>query len=170
MCLACDCHVNFYHDRSSLIHHAWIHKNTNSSKFVNTILKPGEVLNLFLLGFFISIGALIDETQEHYHISNRACANSRQFLLLLWVVVGCLLSMSYRSVLLASLVSNEFAETIDTIEDVLHSGLPYYVAGNSGGPVLLNGDPRPSVKQLVKNQVRYYDLINVEMPEPVKYE
>ena len=38
-----------------------------------------------------------------------------------------------------------------------------------GGPVLLNGDPRPSVKELVKNQVRYYDLINVEVPEIVKY-
>ena len=168
-CLTCDCHANFCHDRNCLLPHAWIHKNTNSSKFVNTILKPGEILYLFLLGFFISIGALIDESQEHNHISNRACAKSRQFLLLLWVVVGCLLSMSYRSVLLASLVSNEFAGTIDTIEDILHSGLPYYVAGNSGGPVLLNGDPRPSVKELVKNQVRYYDLINVEMPEIVKY-
>ena len=77
--------------------------------------------------------------------------------------------MSYRSVLLASMVRNEFAETIDTIEDILHSGLPYYVTGNSGGPVLLNGDPRPSVKQLVKSQVRYYDLINQEMPEHVKF-
>ena len=67
------------------------------------------------------------------------------------------------------MVRNEFAETIDTIEDILHSGLPYYVTGNSGGPVLLNGDPRPSVKELVKNQVRYYDLINVEVPEIVKY-
>ena len=137
--------------------------------FVNTTLKLGETSTLFLLGLFISIGALIDESQEHNHISNRACAKSRQFLLLLWLVVGCLLSMSYRSVLLASLVSNEFAGTIDTIEDILHSGLPYYVAGNSGGPVLLNGDPRPSVKELVKNQVRYYDLINVEVPEIVKY-
>ena len=138
-------------------------------KVCKQCLKPGVALISFLLGLFISIGAIIDESQEHHHISNRACAKSRQFLLLTWLIVGCILSMSYRSVLLASLVSNEFAGTIDTIEDILHSGLPYYVAGNSGGPVLLNGDPRPSVKELVKNQVRYYDLINVEVPEIVKY-
>ena len=111
----------------------------------------------------------MDESQEHHYIRNRGCAKSRQFLLLMWLIVGCFISMSYRSVLLASMVSSEFAETIDTIEDTLHSGLPYYVAGNSGGPVLLNGDPRPSIKRLVKSQVRYYDLINIEIPEHVKY-
>ena len=72
--------------------------------------------------------------------------------------------------LLASMVSNGFAETIDTIEDILESGLPYYCVGNSGGPNLLNGDPRPSVKQIAKNQVRYYDLINGETPKYVQYE
>ena len=117
----------------------------------------------------MSIGALIDESQDHNHINNRGCANSRQLLLLTWLVVGFFISMSYKSVLLANIVNKEYAGKIDTIEDVLRSGLPFYVTGNSGGPVLLNGDPRASVKQLVKNQVRYYDLINQEMPRYVKH-
>ena len=122
-----------------------------------------------LIGLLISIGALIDESQNHNHVNNRACAKSRQLLVLTWLVVGFFLSMSYKSVLLANMVSNEYAGTIDTIEDVLYSGLPFYVTGNSGGPVLLNGDPRDSVKQLVKKQVRYYNLTNQEMPKYVKY-
>ena len=126
-------------------------------------------LFLFLTGLLISIGALIDESQNHNLINNRACAKSRQILLLTWLVVGFFISMSYKSVLLANMVNNQYEETIDTVEDILRSGMPFYVAGNTGGPVLLNGDPRASVKQLVKNQVRYYDLTNQEMPDYVKY-
>ena len=83
-----------------------------------------------------------------------------EFLLLMWLIVGCFISMSYRSVLLASMVSSEFAETIDTIEDTLHSGLPYYVAGNSGGPVLLNGDPLEIALDNLNNN-NNIDLINI---------
>ena len=122
-----------------------------------------------MTGLFISIGALIDESQNHNHINNRSCAKSRQLVLLTWLIVGFFISMCYKSVLLANMVNNEYEETIDTVEDILRFGMPYYVAGNTGGPVLMNGDPRASVKQLVKNQVRYYNLTNQEMPEYVKY-
>ena len=122
-----------------------------------------------MTGLFISIGALIDESQNHNHINNRSCAKSRQLVLLTWLIVGFFISMCYKSVLLANMVNNEYEETIDTVEDILRFGMPYYVAGNTGGPVLLNGDPRASVKQLVKNQVRYYNLTNQETPEYVKY-
>lgn len=123
-----------------------------------------------MIGLRISIGALIDESQDHYHINNRACAKSRQLLLLTWLVVGFFISMCYKSVLLANIVNVEYEDTIDTIDDILRSDLPYYVTGNSGGPVLLNGDPRDSVKQLVKKQVRYYDLTSSHsVPKHVKY-
>lgn len=116
------------------------------------------LLLIFVVGILISIGALIDESQDHNHINNRACAKSRQVLLLTWLVVGFFISMCYKSVLLANMVNNEYEKPIDTIDDILLSGLPYYVAGNTGGPVLFNTDPRDSVKQLLEKQVEYYNL------------
>lgn len=64
--------------------------------------------------------------------------------------------MSYKSLLLANMVSNKYAGAINTMDDILQSGLSYYVS--TDGTALLNGDPRASVKQLVKRQLIFYNL------------
>ena len=64
--------------------------------------------------------------------------------------------MSYKSLLLANMVSNKYVGAINTMDDILQSGLSYYVS--TDGTALLNGDPRASVKQLVKRQLIFYNL------------
>ena len=121
---------------------------------------------LLLIGILICIGALIDESQDNNYIQNRACAQSRQILLLIWLVFGFFISMSYKSVLLANMVSNKYAGAINTMEDILQSGLPYYVAAD--GVSLLNKDPRASVKQLVERQLIFFNLTLQGTPKYVQ--
>ena len=111
-----------------------------------------------MAGFFISIGAIIDESQEHRHICNRDCPKSRQLLLIMWLVAGYVITMCYRSVLLSNMVNIGHEKPIDTIEDLLHSGLTFYCPDNYSGRYLMNTDPRASVRKLVERQLQFYQL------------
>ena len=121
-----------------------------------------------MAGFFISIGAIIDESQEHRHICNRDCAKSRQMLLIMWLVAGYVITMCYRSVLLSNMVNIGHEKPIDTIEDLLHSGLTLYCPGNQAGRYLMNTDPRESVRKLVKRQLKFYEITGIGSPKSVR--
>ena len=76
-------------------------------------------------------------------------------LVLKWTLVGFLLTISYKSVLRAMMMTVEYEDTIDTFEDVLLSGRKYMVTSDTAMRYLLEDDPRPNRKQLAKD-AQYY--------------
>ena len=74
------------------------------------------------LGLIITLGALIDESVRGN--LKQHCAKARNALILKWLMVGFLLSISYKSVLLAMLVSPAYEKPIDTVQDLLNTERP----------------------------------------------
>ena len=72
----------------------------------------------------------------------------------MWIFLGFLITISYKSVLLANMTSLEYEEGIDSIEDMLNSNKPLMVIRSM--KVLFATDPRSQVIELSKN-VKYYD-------------
>ena len=91
---------------------------------------------------------------------NRACSKARQVLLIVWLFSAFTLTISYKEVLVANLVSVGYEDIIDNFDDVLDSGKPVGVIENSLITNLLFNDPRKSVKQLLRNLV-YYNFTGV---------
>ena len=54
------------------------------------------------------------------------------------------------------MMSTEYDDTIDTIDDMLQSERQFMVAGDTGMRRLVETDPRPKVKILAKD-IQYYD-------------
>ena len=112
------------------------------------------------IGIFISFGPIIDEVQEHKYMNNRDCSKARQVLLIVWLFSAFTLTISYKEVLIANLVSVGYEDIIDNFDDVHAFDKPVGVIENSLMPKLLFNDPRKSVKQLLKNLV-YYNFTGV---------
>ena len=74
-------------------------------------------------------------------------AKSRQLVVLTWLVVGFFISMSYKSVLLANMVNNEYEKTIDNLEDMIMSKLPAVVPLDNALKPKLETDPREKVQK-----------------------
>ena len=86
-------------------------------------------------------------------------------LVLKWSICGFLLTISYKSVLRVIMMSTEYDDTIDTIDDMLQSERQFMVAGDTGLRRLVETDPRPKVKILAK-EVKYFDYGTIP-PEEV---
>ena len=97
---------------------------------------------------------MVDEAQGNQNTSNyiseRNCSKARLFLVLKWTLVGLLLTISYKSVLRAMLMKVEYEKTIDTLDDMMESGLKLMVPVYTLLPHLLKSDPRQKVKELGK--------------------
>ena len=86
-------------------------------------------------------------------------------LILKWTIIGFLLTICYKSVLRVIMMTTEYDDTIDTIDDMLQSKRQLMVAGDTGLRRLVETDPRTKVKTLAK-EVKYFDLGTVT-PEEV---
>lgn len=71
------------------------------------------------------------------------------------MIVGFLLTISYKSVLRAMLMKIYYDETIDSIDDMLKSERSLMTAGDSIVPNLIASDPREKVKKLAE-RVSFY--------------
>ena len=71
------------------------------------------------------------------------------------MIVGFMLTISYKSVLRAMLMNIYYEKTIDTIDDMLASERTFMVASDSILPVLLASEPRMKVKELAE-RVQFY--------------
>ena len=122
-------------------------------------------------GLSFSIGAVIDEAQGAHCDTNYAhklsSSNARSLIVFKWMVVGFLLTISYKSVLRAMLMKVYYEETIDTIDDMLKSERLPMAAIDTIVPTLLASDPREKVKTLAK-RVSFYKL-GSGRPSDVKY-
>ena len=106
------------------------------------------------LGAIFCIGAIIDEASGHQQKINyiTQCTNSRArtILVFVWIMVGFLMTISYKSVLRAMMMTTEYDQTIDTIDDMLKSELPLWMANDTSLKLMLKTDPREKVKELGK--------------------
>ena len=114
-----------------------------------------------VLGLSFSIGAIIDEAQGAHCDTNYAqkisSSNARSLIVFKWIIVGFLLTMSYKSVLRAMLMNVYYEETIDTIDDMLKSERSLMTPIDSSIPALLESDPRGKVKKLA-GRVTYFEF------------
>ena len=114
-----------------------------------------------VLGLSFSIGAIIDEAQGAHCDTNYAhklsSSNARSLIVFKWMIVGFLLTISYKSVLRAMLMKVYYEETIDSIDDMLKSERSLVTAIDSIVPTLLASDPREKVKKLAE-RVNFYEF------------
>ena len=103
-----------------------------------------------MIGIFISIGPIIDEVQDYKYTNNRQCAKARQLLLIIWLFVAFNLTLSYKEVLIANLVTVGYEDTIDDLDDVVRSGMSICVPANGLITQLVLNDPRFHEKQLLE--------------------
>ena len=109
-------------------------------------------------GILISIGPIIDESIDNNYINNRSCAKARHLLLLIWLLAGFILTLSYKSVLLSTLVKIGYEKPIDNVDDLLESGKSIVIPGNTIIPEYMNNDPRDSVNKVAKHQMTLYNF------------
>ena len=72
-----------------------------------------------------------------------------------WTLVGFLLAISYKSVLLALLMRDDYEKTVDTMDDMLESGRTFMLPEDTIIKYILDTDPREKVKMLAK-EAQFY--------------
>ena len=101
----------------------------------------------------ISIGFVVDEAVPDKYVYNsnkKRCSKARMFLVMEWMLLGFLLTLSYKSVLLACLVSVQNEKPIETLGDLLLTDRKILMQGETTTEMLLRTDPRPGIQQLAK--------------------
>ena len=71
------------------------------------------------------------------------------------MLVGFSLTLSYKSVLRAAMMTVDYDKTIDTLDDMLSSELPAVMAVDTSLKFMLETDPREKVQELAKKVVGY---------------
>ena len=109
---------------------------------------------MLFLGIMFCIGAVIDEAQGHQQTYNyiTKTTHSRARLLLVgtWLLSCFLLTNSYKSVLRSMMMTTEYDQTIDTLDDLLLSEMQIMLPADTGMKGLWETDPRESVQKLSK--------------------
>ena len=107
------------------------------------------------------MGAIIDEAQGHHHkgnfISKTTNSKARATIVCTWMLVGFLLTTSFKSVLRAKMMTIEYEQTIDTVDDMLNSDLLAAMPVDTSMKFRLETDPREKVQELAK-KVKGYKL------------
>ena len=97
----------------------------------------------------------MDEAILDQYVYKTPCAKARKIIVWLWILLGFLLTISYKSVLLANMTSVEYEKGIDSIEDMLYSTKPLMVIRSM--KALFATDPRSQVNELSK-KIHYFDF------------
>ena len=79
-----------------------------------------------------------------------------------WMFIGFFLALSYKSVLRAMMIRIDYEKTIDTIDDMVQSGLPIMIPGNTQIPGLLKTDPRKGIKALKMQEYPGVTVIQIK--------
>ena len=117
-----------------------------------------------IAGIIIGIGAIMDEAIPDHFITKRSCAAARKLLVSQWILLGFLLTLSYKSVLRANMMSTEYEKGIDSIDDMINSKKPLMVISSMKALFVTN--PTADIKELSK-QVSYYEFKNLRVPQRI---
>ena len=129
----------------------------------NSVINKQQVSfsHAYVSGIIFCIGVIIDEAQGHQHKDNfitKATHSKARFIIVFtWVVVGFLMTSSFKSVLRAKMMTIEYEPTIDTVDDAIKSELPAAMAVDTSMKFRLKTDPRQKMQELAK-QVKGYKL------------
>ena len=104
-------------------------------------------------GISFSIGAILDE--DHDYVFQHSTSYARSLIVSKWIVIGFLLTASYKSMLLAMMTTLSHEKTIDTIDDVLKSERKLWVPSDTNILMQLKTDPRRRYKELGERATPY---------------
>ena len=112
-------------------------------------------------GIAFTIGAVIEEAQavlvkkKTHNIITSSSSKAQLLIILIWIIFGYLLTLSYESVLRAMLMKTYYENRIDSIDDMLSTKRELLVYKDSLLYDLMASDPRPKVRNLAKRATLY---------------
>ena len=125
------------------------------------VIKANSTINIhilyslpFLTELSICVKVLLCQSSP-WPLVNKEGFRARKFILLKWFLLGGLLSWAYLSTLLATLVVIEYEKTIDTIDDMDQSGMPFLLPEATAPHKLVATDPRPAMRRIFKRSIMY---------------
>ena len=114
----------------------------------------------------ITIGFLLEPSVITTSPNNMTCAKSKKLLILQWIVLAFLLSAAYRSVLLATIVTPAYEESIENLDDLLRTTKQILVPEGTKTSKLLRKDPKADIETLHK-KVEFYNKVDGKHPQSV---
>ena len=96
----------------------------------------------------LALTPFVDETVPYNFYQRASFTKSRRLLLIQWLMWADIVSYAYKGALLSSLITIRYTMPLDSIDQMVQSGLPFYVLGNTVMEWLSETDPRNSVMQL----------------------
>ena len=145
----------------------WSQEQTKKSIFMSKcpsfdILFSLKAFTNIFSGIAFTFGAVIDEAQEvlvkkkTHNIIGGSSSKAKILIILIWVICGYFLTLSYESVLRAMLMKTYYEKKIDTIDDVLASEREVFAPMSTGiWTDMMVSDPRPKVRDLAKRTKTY---------------
>ena len=109
--------------------------------------------------FVLALSPMVDEPMPNAEPMRSSFTRSRRLLILKWLICAAFLSHAYKSTLLSTLIAIRYTAPLDTIDQMVESGLPFHVmTGNNLFNWVANTDPRESVKKLNERQVKTQEM------------
>ena len=86
---------------------------------------------------------------------------TRKGLILLWLVAGSIISYSYKSILLSTLIGITYEKPIETLAELDAAKLPLMMPANTAPFTLVETDPREVVKRIFSRSVDHAFPISI---------
>ena len=142
-------------------------RNPKMDGFFKVILHACKLLFTDVFFYFsdlmLALTPTVDETVPYRLYQRPSFTKSRRLLLIQWLIMANILSHAYKGALLSSLITIRYTEPLDTIDQMVESGLPFYVPAGTVYVWASKTDPREGVKQL--NERRFDMPFNGKIEE-----
>ena len=137
---------------------------TNKSIFMSKYPSSYSLFSLKAFSKFVfsgiafSFGAVFDEAQKvlvkkrTHKIIERSDSKAKILIILIWIICGYFLTLSYESVLRAMLMKTYYEKKIDTIDDVLATEREVFRLAETK---IMTSDPRTKVRDLARKTKTY---------------
>ena len=110
-------------------------------------------IDIAFTDLFLSV--VIIPKRNFLTLIQRPCFFARNGLIFIWIILGSILALAYKSNLLSSLIPIRYESTIDTLQDLEQSGLPLLILNSTTALKLVASDPREDMKQVYKRSILF---------------
>ena len=104
---------------------------------------------------------LIHQSVPRHWIKLLQRQNARIILICMSLFSGLVLGYCYKGTLISALVAKDLEKPIDTVQDLLDSGLTLFYPANTGYSRALAEDPREEIQQVLKNHATGFPFFGV---------
>ena len=102
----------------------------------------------------LALTCAVDESvPDRFYQRPSSFTKSRSILLVLWLMMATILSHAFKGALLSSLTTIRYTKPLDTIDEMVDSGLPFYVPHGTIHKWLLKTHPTEGAMQLYKRRL-----------------